>query len=319
MPEKWRSPDFETLAGKESELLQIGKIVVPTSKVDNNTSEVTSQDQKEYLSCPNSPGSYTRISLEKGRVRFLDRRNLPCKKWDCPYCGPKKKLQVYARLLEGNIKEHFIVGNGYSSKMVTLTVPGLSYRHSKSIKKAEIDIKSKFNHLMTIVRRRYGIEGISYFWVCEPQTDGYPHLHVAFVGEKVIAKEFYGFVDYVWQNICGMGFTWVSVKASKVKTPLHAINYLTKYMGKGLKPIRKHGRVFSCSRGAMAPVRKTENDILTTKIFIGDNPRLFEQTNILVPLERIDFEIPYEYLEAVKVGAITYGYGYYEQTGKDET
>jgi hypothetical protein len=198
----------------------------------------------------------------------------------------------------------------YQNKLLTLTCPGKEFREKYTPSMADRIIKKMFNRLMTAAKREF--PDLKYLWVCEKQQDGFPHLHVAFIGTSIVPKRFYTFIDWYWQKKCGMGWTWITAKQKDVQSTLHALNYMIKYLGKGLEPIRKHGRIFGCTRGALPIIKKRFTEALISKRFIGDRPLLSAQEIIETNVERIEKDIPETYLHSVKMALQhKYGYGYY--------
>lgn len=123
-----------------------------------------------------------------------------------------------------------------------------------------------FNTCRTSLVRKYG--KFMYFRVHEPHQDGVPHLHVLFAGKNVIPKSFYDDLQRLWQN-GGLGWVKLSTIKDKNGRPIksfndakHAVNYLCKYLTKGMQTAGKYKRVFSSSRGALMPIQKQEWEIM---------------------------------------------------------
>ena len=148
-----------------------------------------------------------------------------------------------------------------------------------------------FNKLRTALMKRFG--KFMYFRIYEPHLDGVPHLHVLFVGESVIPKNFIEAIQKLWAKY-GLGFVRLNVirdKNGKViknfKGVKHAVNYLLKYMTKGVKKAGRYRRVFSCSQKTLMPLSKKDwksmkiimgvvndegNDFVEEVIYSGDDP-----------------------------------------------
>lgn len=128
-----------------------------------------------------------------------------------------------------------------------------------------------FNRLRTALVKRFG--KFRYFRIYEPHMDGVPHLHVLFVGDAVIPKSFLAAMTKLWSKY-GLGFVQLATikdKKGKVirsfKGVKHAVNYLFKYMTKGVKKAGRYRRVFSCSQKTLMPLVK--KDWKKMKIIMG--------------------------------------------------
>jgi len=102
--------------------------------------------------CPTPSGIFVH---RDGRVR-----DAPCGSWDCPFCGPKKKMKLLARVERG--------GNigGYRWRSLTTTQHPLD---PMPITEAW----ARFRHLLAKV----GFKHIKFFWTKEFTVRGVRHLH----------------------------------------------------------------------------------------------------------------------------------------------
>lgn len=130
---------------------------------------------------------------------------------------------------------------------------------------------ASFNKLRTALMKRFG--KFMYFRIYEPHLDGVPHLHVLFVGDAVIPKNFLEAMTNLWSKY-GLGYVQLAAikdKNGKViknfKGVKHAVNYLLKYMTKGVKKAGRYKRVFSCSQKTLMPLSK--KDWRSMKIIMG--------------------------------------------------
>lgn len=130
---------------------------------------------------------------------------------------------------------------------------------------------SAFNKLRTALIKRFG--KFMYFRVYEPHLDGVPHLHVLFVGDAIIPKDFLTVMSSLWEKY-GLGFVKLSTIRNKNGKPVknfsdtkHAINYLLKYMTKDVKKAGRYKRVFSCSQNTL--MRLEKKDWRKMKIIMG--------------------------------------------------
>ncbi len=240
-----------------------------------------------------------------------------CKKWSCPHCGPRKLSQLRKRLLHGDIAVKAISKYGLkfatltfggndirSAYIITERVPNpldpsQMIDQAQTIKWAtksgEIkegplydvtrmyeDMMSAFNVLLTSLKKKYG--KFQYFRIHEPHQDGVPHLHVLFAGSNCIPKDFYSSIQKLWSKY-GFGFVKLNTikdkngrTITKFNDAQHAVNYLLKYMTKGLKTAGKYKRVFSCSKNALMPVQKKEWETMIVIMGqVNDNGDIVEE------------------------------------------
>jgi hypothetical protein len=202
--------------------------------------------------CPNIVGCHRGVTKQGDKLVGI-KSFIACKKWSCPVCSPKRAKLLRRRIFKGPlVAEAMMPGyrNSYGVKLLTLTCPGAEYRSRVKPGQADVEMKKHFANLEKSLKKTYGKH--QYFWVEEPQKDGYPHLHIVFVGKNISGIEIKAYIERLWREEYGMGF----VKMNVVNSIEHAIRYLTKYLTKGLEPIRPYSRVFSCSRGALLTVTK---------------------------------------------------------------
>jgi hypothetical protein len=273
---KKKSPDSCLAASGSGDKLK--------EKHKNNIAQLIENDNG-LSSCPNSPGVFHGISLVQNQIQKVS-SPMRCNSWACPYCAPKKLKSLRARAYNGDLFEFVSVENPYVVKMLTLTFPGVELRQfllfGNDLQQAtEIayEMMSKaWNKLRTYLKRKY--PKMHFFRLWERQNDGYPHIHALFTGDDVISKAFYLDARKWWEHNCKMGFCWVSRAKKFFKGYVHAVRYITKYMLKGIEPIKKHSRVFSSSRRALAPPIKKNITWLEYKIRIGQIQEKRESRNI---------------------------------------
>lgn len=200
--------------------------------------------------CENSSAVLSGFKKTDRGITYFDKHRLDCNSFSCPECAPKKASKVKERVFTGDLFKNANNLDKYGSKFVTLTLPGKEYREKHTPGQGLGDLNSNFHKLTTSLRRIYG--KVDYFRVYEPHKDGFPHFHVLFVGPGIRPKSFKDTLERLWCDLYGMGF----VKVNIIRGFEHGIRYLTKYLTKGLEPIKKYQRIFSSSRGALAPVIK---------------------------------------------------------------
>jgi hypothetical protein len=134
--------------------------------------------------------------------------------------------------------------------MVTLTVPGAEYRDTHTVEEAATDIKKALKALLEFLRREAGLE--EYFWVCEEQSGGWPHIHLVVIGRGIAGKWIMRLINDKWACL-GMGRSEVKL----VKSVGGLTNYLAKYLS---KPESKGGlksqRVWSMSKRLRSRVKE---------------------------------------------------------------
>jgi hypothetical protein len=233
------------------------------------------ENDNGFKSCPNSPGVFRGLSFNGNVIQKVS-TPMRCNAWSCPYCAPRKLKILRARAFNGDLFEFVSVENPYVVKMLTLTFPGFDLRQfllfgndPEKAHQIAYDMMSKaWNKLRTYLKRKY--PKIHFFKLWEPQNDGFPHIHALFTGDDVIPKSFFQDAKKWWEQNCNMGFCWVSRAKKFFKGYVHAVRYITKYMLKGIDPIKKHSRVFSSSRKALAPPIKRNVTWLEYRIRLGE-------------------------------------------------
>jgi hypothetical protein len=206
--------------------------------------------------CKRSKAFLSGIQIDTNNVQLFEKYRLPCKSFSCPECAPKKTKVVKSRIFNGRINDPAIRKNKFSAKFFTFTCGGKEFRERYTPAQALDMMQAAFNKQMTGVRRHYG--KVDYFRVTEPHKDGYPHFHVLFISPTITGKGFYRHVENMWRVNYGMGF----IKAKVVNNVEHGVNYMCKYLTKSLRSIKKYQRIFSSSRGSLAPMKKKESNWL---------------------------------------------------------
>lgn len=194
--------------------------------------------------------------------------NLCCDRWDCVPCAKKKRNRILARLsLGGLVKEAqrlVSIGCKYPVKMFTLTAGGNEYRAKCTQLESVEHLRANWNKLNAAMKKKYG--GYHYLMVVEPHRDGWPHLHVMIVGEGVAKAKPLKWLKDVWQGRYDMGFVYITQRKvrneqrksgyekHRFETVMEGIEYMTKYMAKGLRNYGMKKKLWSCSVGALANV-----------------------------------------------------------------
>lgn len=135
---------------------------------------------------------------------------LPCGKWGCAVCGPKR-YRWFVKNVEAAVEEW---GLKY---FWTLTIAHGSHSPAESW----LLISRAWNRFTAVMRKRHG--PLVFIWVVEPQKSGHAHLHV--LTDKYLD---HAEVKEVWERASeGAKVVWVE----RVKSANVAV-YLGKYMGK---------------------------------------------------------------------------------------
>lgn len=195
--------------------------------------------QANLTSCPNAALVVDMI-LHRDSGDLQVRKRVRCKKWDCPYCG-KINAHVLRRRLRQGFKGLLVAHGidngqfGYRVKLFTLTVPGQAYRDRRTPAQAEVEVKLALAKLLNLIRHHYPLSHA--VWVRELQRDGYPHIHLILMGDKIAPRGILDFVRRHWTRRYGMG----NVDVRFVEDEKRLVNYVTKYVTKGMQGGRELG------------------------------------------------------------------------------
>lgn len=159
----------------------------------------------------------------------------------------------------------------YAWKLLTLTVPGKGYRETHSPLEALEEMNGNFHKLIRAMKKKLG--DFHHFAVCEPQRDGYPHLHVLMVGMAIVPRSILGGIKRLWHDKYGMGFVKLRAKRRKwstaqnrwvtewIEDPMDGVRYMTKYMTKGgFVKVGNGKKAYHCSEGALGPAEACKTD-----------------------------------------------------------
>lgn len=268
------------LSFDRSGALEGARVGAPLTRSDIGTSaRVNPGKDIEVLSCPKCKGSITFIRGRMGKLGQPIYRgsqvNITCKQWSCPACRVLLRRKLNQRAFEGKMFEEakrlFESGVKYATKMLTLTVPGESYRKTHTIMEAVDDLWRNWRKLYNSMRQKYG--EFYFFGVLEFQRDGYPHLHVILVGESIKEKGVRAYIEKKWRGTYGMGFMRINARRRifdketrsyrfiEVQNPKNMFSYLLDYLGSDLPPVDvKFRHMFSASSGALRQKEKSSTD-----------------------------------------------------------
>lgn len=184
-----------------------------------------------------------------------------CNKWSCPFCGPRLKKILFARVLKG------VMGNKdlprYGRKFLTLTYGGWEKRSCTTPLEAYEAMSVAWHNVVKALRHIYG--NFHYFKVCELHHDGWPHFHVMIVGETIVPKAILGHIEHFWRDVNGMGF--VRLNCIDFKDGKHATNYMLKYITKNIQKVGKGKRIFTASVGAL--IKRIKSEWASVLVYLG--------------------------------------------------
>lgn len=243
------------------------------SSTSTEEKSLATQQVPPFALCPNAVGTWAgRIdpSGDLGYTKFV-RGHIPCKRWDCPICGPRRVRLLRARVWNGLLINRPDAQKKYAQKFLTLTFPGQARRDAliaefgdDAPKAAYEEMSIAFHKLIRALKKRFG--EFHYLRVVEPQRDGFPHFHVLLVGASVIPKKILGASRALWWKKYALGS--VHIRAKKPFESLrHAVNYILKYITKKIRPVGKHKRVFTAAQGALEKMKKQKWN--RVEVFLG--------------------------------------------------
>lgn len=212
--------------------------------------------------------------IKRTGSKTLQYKRVPfgCNNWACDECRPFKLKKLYARLINGDLVAASKVDgfrSKYVVKLLTLTCPGKEYRAQKTRREAYEEMTHSFDKLIRALKKRLG--SFYYIRVREPQTDGFPHLHVLLVGINIAPIYVLDLIKHLWCEKYEMGFVKLNAKGED-QTIGGAIRYIFKYItkcsefGEEFKGVR----LYTASRGALEKERKTKHDWLNYKLQFGN-------------------------------------------------
>jgi len=206
----------------------------------------------ELKKCPRPIGSFRGVTFDLDTASHKGVRSpIPCGSWECPFCGPKNLKRLKARVYNGNISTDIVgAGGRYCQKFLTLTCPGVDYRDSHSPLEAYDEMQASYHKLMRALQKRLG--KFYYLKVAEKHKDGFPHFHILLCGRAIKSKLVKKYIDELWCEKYGMGYTWIEVIKHGLKA---GVSYLTKYLTKAATEGNRFARgkrLFTASVGALA-------------------------------------------------------------------
>jgi hypothetical protein len=146
---------------------------------------------------------------------------LPCKSWDCDYCGPRKRAAWIAKL-----------ERGAPQRELTLTCPVARFPDAVQAAKA---MKHAWSKLVPRIRKLFG--SFEYALVWELTKRGVPHCHILTRGKYIPQK----WISRQW-DLLGIGpVVYIRSLKGNTRAAAHSCKYLAKSNGqtaKKLAPLR---------------------------------------------------------------------------------
>lgn len=229
------------------------------SRVPVNAAPLGSTQGSFFMCTPH--GKFVAAYLDGGKAHGLV-VPIRCHKWTCEYCGKKKRKQLFARALNGAIAQP-VKGfrPQYTHKLLTLTCPGSEYRAAHTPAEALADMTAKWNLMNRALKKRLG--NFHYIKVLEWQKDGFPHFHILLAGRVIVPKSILNEFRRAWTEYYGMGN--IDIQKNSSGTIKELVRYILKYLTKTNITLPKGKRLFTASRGALAPLKKPEPKIYIVK------------------------------------------------------
>lgn len=222
----------------------------------------------ELKFCPRPVGSFRGVTFNQDTATHKGvRAPIACGSWECEFCGPKNLKRLKARIYNGNISTDYVgAGGRYCQKFLTLTCPGVFYRSQNSPDQAYEEMQDNYHKLIRALKKRLG--EFYCLRVNEKHKDGFPHFHILLCGQAIKSKLVKQYIDELWCEKYGMGYTWIEV----IKHGLRAgVSYITKYLTKAATEGNRFARgkrLFTASAGALAK-RYTSTTKWIAKRFIS--------------------------------------------------
>jgi len=150
------------------------------------------------------------LQLVKTGDGFVDILPLPCNRWSCDYCAPRRRAALVHEAAAGE-----------PNKILTLTV---SPKVGTSSYERRVMLHDAFKKLVKRIKRRFAWRSLPYMAFIERTAAGEPHLHVllrcGFIPQRWISEQM---SDLICSPV-----VWIEA----IKNTRHAVRYVTKYVGK---------------------------------------------------------------------------------------
>ncbi len=181
---------------------------------------------------------------------------LPCKSWDCPTCGPRKRFAWISRLK-----------SGHPDREITLTCPANKFLNSRL---AALAMKTAWSTLVPKIRKTWG--AFEYGLVWELTKQRVPHIHILARGAYIAQK----WLSQKWERL-GIGpIVYIkSVKGSKLHAA-HACKYLAKSNGQSAAALAPLRIIQLSAHYELEPLPKTEPGQYPDMVWVWDRRSSYE-------------------------------------------
>lgn len=222
---------------------------------EKKTRPIANYKVTQGRNCPNAVGTYVGNHFDWGTGREKIVRGLiPCGKWTCPVCGPRRIKNLRRRAYKGVMAMDERERGENCQKLLTLTCPGRAWRdklildHGDQAQLVAYDMLIEGWHKLHMsLTKKYG--HFHYIRMTEPQRDGFPHFHVLLMGRSIKPMSILSDIRRLWCGLYGLGN--IDIRKLDFNDVGHAINYITKYLTKDVRPVGKGRRIFSTSQGLL--------------------------------------------------------------------
>ncbi len=148
--------------------------------------------------------------LVKDGDGYQDVKPLPCDRWSCPYCAPRRRRALIAQAVAGE-----------PNKILTLTInPAIG--HSPTDRRRLLH--DAWKRLVKRILRRFHWKSLPYMAFIEKTQRGEPHLHILLRCEYIPQS----WLSSQMKEMVHSPIVWIE----QVKSTAKAIAYVTKYVGK---------------------------------------------------------------------------------------
>ena len=141
---------------------------------------------------------------------FEDVKPLPCDRWSCPYCAPRRRQALIAQAMAGE-----------PNKILTLTISpkvGTSPTDRRRL------LHDAWKRLVKRILRRFKWKRLPYMAFIEKTERGEPHLHILLRCDYIPQR----WLSTQMAQMLNSPVVWIE----QVKGTAKAIAYVTKYVGK---------------------------------------------------------------------------------------
>lgn len=187
------------------------------------------------------------VQLVKRQFDQIEIKPLPCNRWSCELCGPRRRFQLIAQAVCGE-----------PNKILTLTV---NPKFGASALERRDMLHDSWKRLVKRILRKYKWSKLPYMAFLEKTKAGEPHLHIllrcGFIHQRWISEQM--------RQLNGAPIVWIE----QVKSTKKAVNYVSKYVSKEPAQFGNRKRYW-VSRGWELNVPETPErepfDPLTTRV-----------------------------------------------------